>query len=286
MRFAHISDLHFGKVSLSPLQFFSKRWLGNFNFLFNRKGDFSYHRLDELIDLFKNQEITHIFITGDLSVTTRRVELKRAKRFIEKLKKEGFEVFTIPGNHDHYTKSSDRKKVFYQFFDSQYDPACPFNLKEHRVTYSKLWGNSWLVCLDTAIATGFASSEGYFSPETEENLKQALKAIPHEDPIILINHFPFFQNDIEKHLLMRGEELKDLIGSHSNILLYLHGHSHRQTVADLRPNRLPIISDTGSTPHHKNGACHLFDWNQRNMKLSVYRYDGGWKENDTHRFSL
>jgi len=286
MRFAHISDLHFGSFALSPLQFFSKRWLGNFNYLFNRKGDFSHARLAELINLFKAQDVTHVFITGDLSVTSRRVELKRAKRFIEKLKSAGLQVFTIPGNHDSYTKSSNRKKVFYQFFDSQYDPSCPLNLKDHRVTYSKLKENLWLVCLDTAVATGLASSEGYFSPETEESLKKALNAIPEHDSIILLNHFPFFLNDVEKKQLLRGPELKNLIAQHPNIRLFLHGHSHRQTVADLRPNRLPIISDSGSTPRIKDGACHIFDLSDRNLHLSVYRYDGGWKANEPHRFLL
>ncbi len=285
MRFAHISDLHFGSVCLSPFQFFSKRWLGNFNFLFNRRRDFAYSRLNELIDLFKLEQVTHVIITGDLSVTSRKGEFTKAKRFIERLKKEGFEVFTIPGNHDHYTKASERKKSFYTFFDSQYDQSCPLNLKDHRVTYMR-WGRYWLVALDTAVATSLSSSQGYFSPQAEENLKRALETIPARDPIILLNHFPFFLNDVEKKQLVRGAQLKNLLTQYPNIFLYLHGHSHRQTVADLRPNRLPILSDTGSTPHIKNGACHLFDLQNRALKLSVYRYDSGWKANETHDFSL
>lgn len=286
MRFAHISDLHFGSFALSPFQFFSKRWLGNFNYLFKRKKDFAYHRLNELIDLFKLQQVTHVIITGDLSVTSRAVEFSRAKAFVERLKEAGFEVFTIPGNHDHYTKSSDRKKSFYRYFDSHFDENCPFNLKEHRLTYTRLENRFWLVGLDTSIATSLVSSQGYFSPEVEENLKKVLKIIPARDPIILINHFPFFLNDIEKKHMKRAPQLKNLITQHPNILLYLNGHSHRQVVADLRPNRLPIISDTGSTPHIKDGACHLFNVNDKDMHLSVYRYDSGWKETETHKFSL
>lgn len=286
MRIAHISDLHFGSFSLSPFQFFSKRWLGNFNFLLKRKKEFAPERLNELVDLFKAQNVTHVIITGDLSVTSRRVEFTKAKKFIELLKSEGFEVFIIPGNHDHYTKLSDRRKTFYSFFDSQYDPQCPLNLKDHRVTYTRLGDRRWLVGLDTALATSWVSSGGCFNAETEENLKRALSAIPSNDSILLLNHFPFFQNDAEKKQMLRAPLLKNLISEHPNILVYLHGHTHRQTVADLRPNRLPIISDSGSTPHIKEGACHLFEWSNKDLKLSVYRHDNGWKETETHNFSL
>ncbi|MBS0629778.1 MAG: metallophosphoesterase [Verrucomicrobia bacterium] len=285
MRFAHISDLHFGSVCLSPLQFFSKRWLGNFNFLFNRRKGFDHSRLDELIDLFKAEHVTHVIITGDLTVTSRKIEFKKAKQFIDRLKREGFAVFTIPGNHDQYTKQSGRKRIFYTFFDSQFDQSCPLNLKDHRVTYMK-WGQFWLVAIDTAVATPFSSSQGYFSPETEDNLKRALEAIPPKEPVILLNHFPFVLNDVEKKQLLRGAELKKLLTKYPNILLYLHGHSHRQTVADLRPNRLPILSDSGSTPYINNGACHLFDARERRLKLCVYRYDEHWKPDETHDFAL
>ncbi len=286
MRFAHISDLHFGSFALSPFQFFSKRWLGNFNYLLRRRKEFAYDRLIALIDLFKKQGITHVIISGDLTVTARGIEFQMGKRFVQLLKKEGFKVFTIPGNHDHYTRRSYRRKRFYRFFDSQFDKVCPFNLKEHKVTYTQLGDRLWLLGLDTALATSFLSSQGDFSPEVEENLKKALKEIPQHDQIILLNHFPFFHNDHVRKQLMRGPVLKEMVRKCPNILLYLHGHTHRQTVADLRPNDLPIISDSGSTPHIKRGACHLFEFGDNEIKLDVYRYDDAWKQNENHTFSL
>src|SRR5207249_2378107 len=105
MRFAHISDLHFGSFALSPLQFFSKRWLGNFNFLLRRKRKFDYRRLVQLRELFKEHQITHVLITGDLSVTARPSEFWQGNNFVELLKEAGLEVFVVPGNHDHYTKA-------------------------------------------------------------------------------------------------------------------------------------------------------------------------------------
>ena len=37
LRIAHISDLHFAKLSLNPFQIFSKRFIGNANSLLSRK---------------------------------------------------------------------------------------------------------------------------------------------------------------------------------------------------------------------------------------------------------
>ncbi len=140
--------------------------------------------------------------------------------------------------------------------------------------------------LDTALATSLISSQGYFSPEMEENLNKAMNEIPKNDRVILLNHFPFFQNDPEKKQLLRGPFLQSLISKFPNIFLYLHGHTHRQIVADLRPSDLPIISDSGSTPLEKDGACHLFAFDDNKIQLDVFRYDGEWKESEIHKFTL
>lgn len=285
MRLAHISDLHFGSFSLSPIQFFSKRWIGNFNYLLTRKKYFAYNRLIDLIDFFKKEGVTHVIITGDFTITARRIEYKMGKRFIQLLENEGIKVFTIPGNHDHYTKRSFRKKSFYRFFSSAFDESCSFNLKDNCVTYSKIGDRLWLMGLDTAISTPFFSAQGLFGPVVEENLKKAISEIPKDETIILINHYPFFHNKIGKHELARGHVLEKLLKEHPNIELYLHGHTHRQVVADLRNSDLPIISDTGSTPHVKGGACHLFEIGDNAIKLDVFRYDSEWKASETHKFN-
>jgi len=286
MRFAHISDLHFGSISFSPLQFCSKRWIGNANFLFKRKKEFDYSRIMELIDLFKSEGITYVLISGDLSVTSRKKEFKMGKRFLELLEKEGFLVFTIPGNHDHYTRRSDKKRSFYRYFKGHYDEKCPLNLKEHKVSYTRLQDHLWLVGIDTTLSTSLFSCSGHFSPEVEKNLEKALDTIPKSDKIILLNHYPFFESDNPKNQLRRSPALQALLEKHPNILLYLHGHTHRQTVADLRPSNLPILSDSGAAAHKKSGACHLFKMEDNALELAVYRFSDSWKIDETHNFAL
>lgn len=278
MRLAHISDLHFACPNLSPIQLLSKRWLGNLNFALKRRNLFDYtERLPALLDLFKREKITHVAISGDLSITSHPKEFKQAAAFIQALQKEGYKTFTIPGNHDHYTKPACRKKLFYRYFPAQHDERCRWNLKEHRVTSLEIEPHLWLVSLDTASATSLFSSVGHFYPQTEENLNALLKNIPANDSVILLNHFPFFQNDRKQNRLLRGDVLRSTIEKHRNILLYLHGHTHRQTVADLRDNRLPILSDPGSAPERSSGACHLIQIDQEKVHIDVYRWQEKWK---------
>lgn len=284
MRLAHISDLHFGSFSLSPFQFFSKRWIGNFNYLLTRKRQFAYNRLIDLIALLKQQQVTHVVITGDITVTARQIEYEMGSRFVKLLQKAGMAIFVVPGNHDHYTKRSYKKGHFYRLFPTTFDPTCPLNLKDDRVTYIKLQDKLWLIGLDTALATSPFSARGLFSSTIEENLHKALQAIPSNARVILANHYPFFHNKSGKHELLRGEELESLLKKYPQIALYLHGHTHQRIVADLRASDLPIISDSGSTPHIQSGACHLFEIGDNGIELEVYLHDSEWKASETHKF--
>lgn len=283
IRIAHISDLHFSKFSFSPTQFFSKRFMGNANLLFNRGKAYLNERPFSLIPEFKEQEITHVIISGDLTTTSSRKEYKIAKQFVEALKQEGFKVFLIPGNHDHYTKRADRTKRFYSYFPSSNKDG--YFLEKHGVENFYLTDNWHLVLLDTTCATSLVSSNGFFSDAALENLKNLLSQIDPKENILLVNHFPFFQNDLPHRRLIHGEKLRDLISSCPNIQIYLHGHTHRKTIADLRPNSLPLILDSGSTGH-KAGSWNLMELDANSLKVTVHQWEDLWKIVDTQTFSF
>jgi len=71
---AHISDLHFSKISFNPLQFFSKRWAGNFNLLLNRPSQRNNTHPFSLLPLFKKRGVSHVIISGDLTSTATDAE--------------------------------------------------------------------------------------------------------------------------------------------------------------------------------------------------------------------
>lgn len=284
VRIAHISDLHFGRPTFNPLQFFSKRWLGNLNLILTRQRQFDHTRLEALLDLFDREGVTHVAISGDLSVTSRRREFQLAKSFVDKIRDAGMVALVIPGNHDHYTKSAYRRQLFYRYFPSKWQAEFPFDLSSGKLTGMALADDLWFLALDTALATSLISSQGLFSEMAEQNLEKALNEIPKSARVILLNHFPFFQNDPKIKLLQRAPALKNLLQKHRNVRLYLHGHTHRQTLADLSTSNLPIISDSGSTVHRAHGACHILTPGKDAIDIAVFRYQDHWKKTDAKKF--
>ncbi len=283
LRIAHISDLHFSKVSFHIDQIFSKRWIGTFNSIFCRNNSYLNERPFTLFDLFEKKKITDVIISGDLSSTSLEQEFSIAQRFIKKLKNLGIRIFTIPGNHDHYTRKAYRNKLFYDYFPKVFSDDSPFNLKDHGVTSTPLNSDWILIALDTSLATGLYYSTGEFSPFIEKNFRKLLSTLPKNTKILLLNHFPFFQNDQPRRRLKRSHALRKVISEYANIVLYLHGHTHRQCIADLRSNHLPIILDSGSTSH-KTGSWNLVELTENSCDLEVFKWADNWKSINTHQF--
>ena len=171
-RFAHISDLHFSRLLLSPAQFFSKPWVGNLNLLINRKKKFSSSHLYTLIPLFQELKVDAVLVTGDLTTTSHDKEFEMAKKYVDAFAKVGIRVFLVPGNHDHYTRRAYRNREFYRYFDTVFrsmdDPLSFFSLKEDKIATTHLGNGWWLFAIDSAEATSLFSAYGVFSPMLEK----------------------------------------------------------------------------------------------------------------------
>jgi 3',5'-cyclic AMP phosphodiesterase CpdA len=282
MRIAHLSDLHFSKLSFNPLQFFSKRWLGNLNLALHRKNQFEFGRLNSLPSLLKTLNVDLVLISGDLTTTSFSKEFRLAKKFTDEIQKEKIPVVELPGNHDQYTKSAYRRGTFYKFFP----PEKPE--KKPRVQVKELKNGWFLILLDTAIATNLLSSGGLFSESTEKLLEDALSKLPKNSSVILANHFPFFNPNGKRRGLKRGEALGSLLQRHPAIKLYLHGHTHRQVIADLRPSSFPLILDAGSASHRQQATWNLIDLHEKECEVHPYQWknETGWQSDPTRRFKL
>ena len=274
MKIAHISDLHFARVSYSIGQFFSKRWVGTINAFLLRGKDFLEERPHTLLPMFDKLGVTHVMISGDLSTTSFVREFHAAESFVDALKEAGYKVFLIPGNHDHYTKRSCKKRIFYDHFPESYGT---YSLKKDGVTMTKLGKGWWLVCLDTTKAASIFASTGTFSPEVEKNLRKALGEIPAGEKVLLMNHFPFFEHEHPKRQLVRAGALKKVLKDHPQVQLYLNGHTHRHSLVDLRESNLPIVTDSGSVAHKTRGSWNFIHLTEKKCDLSVYKWNDGWK---------
>jgi 3',5'-cyclic AMP phosphodiesterase CpdA len=270
MKIAHISDLHFAKATWNPLQFFSKRWLGNVNLLFSRRHDFEQSRLFALPELLTQLKVDHVVICGDVSTTGRKEEFELAASLSKAIEDKGIKTITIPGNHDHYTRKGYRQRWFYDYFPEE-------QLKTEAVTAKPLGKGWWIVALDTALATSWTSSQGFFSPKIEALLLKTLTKIPDTDRVIMANHFPFFEHDSPRKTLQRGPYLQETLRNHPKVKFYLHGHTHRHCIADLRADGLPILLDSGSTPHRQHGTWNLIDIAPEKCTIEVFSWEDGWQ---------
>ena len=282
-RLAHLSDLHFSKVDKDFKQFFSKRWIGNLNFLLRRKKDFDYTILNSMPSLLQKEKVQLVLLSGDLTCTSSDFEFRMASEFTQKLQAAGLEVAVIPGNHDHYTKESYRKKTFYEFFSSA-QGSHPWNLKKDRLSLKQLSKEWWLILLDTTLATPLLCSHGNFSSDLEKSLEEALKSIPPNSHVIIANHFPIDRKKW-RPALQRKEAFLNLLKRHPEVKCYLHGHDHQSNIIDLREQGLPIAVDSGSSTHSKSGSWSLLECKPNSCSFTPFLWKNEWEPQTPKQFT-
>lgn len=254
LRIAHLSDPHFSKISYQLDQFLCKRWLGNLNLMLFRKQAYQTAHLWHLPELMENLKVERVFITGDFSSTSLDSEFEEGKKFVTAFKERNLPVYVVPGNHDCYTRESERLRRYHDFFYSQ-------DLKEKRVESVFLGKGWWYIGLDCAVPAPLFCAYGYFSEESEKNLIEALTQIPKTDRVIMANHFPLFPvgRPRPKHDLRRAQNLQKILKDFPNVKLYLHGHDHSYYIADRQKEGLPLVLNSGSCAHKPDGTFYLID---------------------------
>jgi 3',5'-cyclic AMP phosphodiesterase CpdA len=277
-KIAHISDLHFSKISFNPSIFFSKRFIGILNLIFNRNKSYTQKILHQLPKLFDSLEIKHVFITGDLTSTSMIKEFQAAKNFINQFDKK-INLFIIPGNHDHYTKKSFKKNLFYQFFNSPNTHLLK-SLKNEKIEVYPLSENWYYIGLDTCIPTHLFSSGGLFSKDLENHLVDILEKIPKEKNILLVNHFPLIQDVAQRKILKRREVLYKILKKYTNIKLYLHGHTHKASIE--KSKDLPYMICSGCVSYKKNASFNILEISDYSCKIINYLWkEEKWQKNST-----
>jgi len=272
-KLAHISDIHFFNICWNPLQIFSKRLLGNLNLLTFRRRAFDPLLPEMAANYIKDLGATHILISGDFTCTASKKEFAKAKAFVESLINLGFTVYTVPGNHDAYTKSSCKNRRFYQYFDGLIEPTghAGFNLMQDRVAAHLLTDNWYLVSIDCAYSTPYRKSTGIFSERLEKRLKELLSSLPKTAKLLLSSHFPLGQFKYPKAHLEGAERLEKIIHSDDRIRAYLHGHRHKQELFYI--DKL-LVADSGSIGAKKTSSFNLFELSKEKCKISAFRQSG------------
>jgi 3',5'-cyclic AMP phosphodiesterase CpdA len=222
LRIIHVSDIHFWRYSLNPLNLLSKRAFGMAALALGRARRFRLERVADLVERVKSLEPDHILITGDVTTTALPSEFLDARTALAPWLADPSRVTVIPGNHDRYTLTAHFNRHFEHHFGA-YAPEARF---------------PWIKPLDahTAILTldptrAGLSASGKLPARQLEDAKRLIESANNQwSRLIVACHYPAsvpdqFAHEIAKKPLVNAALVRDwlrTIGPH----LYCCGHVH------------------------------------------------------------
>ena len=204
-----------------------------------------------------------IVITGDLVDDGSLGQYRIAKRQIDVLKNNGFEVLAAPGNHDYGSngiiESKESVKMFKRYISGDID-----------YPYIKQIDNHYFIILDSMLhemkERELWGAQGELGNAQQLELNRELDYIENNDKnakvVIAMHHHPFFYNHFLK---LRDDELfKDIIidknAGKSRVDCLLFGHKHdekRFTKKEKEYNIGTIFSSGSTTERDDNGKMTI-----------------------------
>jgi len=267
MKIAHISDLHVQARRPVPFtRFLNKRMTGAVNLYTFRKDAHSGDILHALMNDIIHQDVHHTCITGDLSNLSLEQEFDASREEICRLG-DGSRVSIVPGNHDIYTRGSQRAKRFESYFG---DWLCP-DLRA--LPYSKDLGQGVkVVGLCSAIPTLPFTSYGRVGKEQLEKLAALPSPGMTDFEIVLLHHNLHPRHSSLKDWssgLKDREEFMGILGVRGTSMV-LHGHTHVAHRVQLSGNNRPlhIFGCGSSTWTHEEHMARYAVYHIHNGKLA------------------
>jgi len=279
-RFAVISDIHIAAFRQArPWDFFNQRIIGLVNWALRRRHHFPKEIRDALFHDLRKQKasgyIDGLIVCGDLSTLAMPEEFDIARELIESIGFPPEAMIIIPGNHDSYTKSAHKRRLFENAFrclrtnnlDSQ------SSLKANNTRFQKIppADNQTLVADDAGIpeiypyvidestfaiigiSTATPSRPMYATGRIGSRQLIALKEnlarckTKNKTVVLVMHHPPEMPKTLAHKSLLDSDAFQDVISENSPTLI-LHGHLHKRVVTS------QVIGNNGkmnnSSPRH------------------------------------
>jgi len=231
-----------------------------------------------ILEVFGNDtEKPWILISGDVVDDGREDQFLLANSILQPLREKGFEIYTLPGNHDYGWNGNFANPTSYHHY-LQY--IVQDTTQQFPMTYSV--GKHFVVMLDSMRAeTGFLDhflADGEIGPTQLNALDIILMRLnafrkSGSKVIVALHHHPFLYPDNSKleklgnwfaHYLKDGEDLLQMLAGRTDVLLFGHEHRHIDFRVQLSDYALPakydipIILSCGSSsgiadPHPQPG---------------------------------
>ncbi|HEX8655537.1 MAG TPA: metallophosphoesterase [Allosphingosinicella sp.] len=262
---AHLSDIHFGAHDQKVVDA-SVAWLRE-------------HRPDLVI------------ISGDFTQRAREEQFRQASAWLNMLRADGFDLLTIPGNHDvplyDLARRFGRPLSRYKRYIS--NDLCPWYEDDH------------LAVLGINTARSLTIKDGRINREQMEIIRDRFSAVPSNKTRILVTHHPLFAMPIGE-----GGELSEAVGRHEDAVkavcaagvhIALAGHFHRTYAEAARRmvqnagGALVIQAGTATSVRLRNDELQSFNWIETHknseVDLQVVAWDGDrFKARDVARYTF
>jgi 3',5'-cyclic AMP phosphodiesterase CpdA len=265
-KFAHISDIHLGPLPrLTLRELMSKRITGFVNWHRNRRKHLFVNTLDLLLSDLRSRHPDQLVITGDLVNLATKIETRLAREWLDTIGTP--ETMTVvPGNHDAYVPGAHDKSVeaWYPYIASD-DDSQHWSEEDHIFPTLRRRGPLAIIGCSTSNATPPFSASGFYSPRQARETVNLLRKAGEEGlfRVVLIHHPPI-HGAAASHKRMLGIRRFAAAISMGGAELVLHGHTHLNTVYQLKSQGHPVpvvgIASASQGPggHKPRAAYNLF----------------------------
>lgn len=222
LRFLHTSDIHLLDLrGVMPWRYLGKRLTGRLNLAIRRGHQHDGQLFDEMMTMISDLEVDRLVVTGDLTNLSLESEFRHCAG---KLGALPIPCTVIPGNHDVYTRDSQRDGLFERYLTGHMqgqrcgDAAYPFVQRHDDVA---------LIGVSTAVATAPFHATGWIGAAQLERLCTILAQTRAEGlfRVILIHHPPTPGVSKRRHDLLDLAAFGEVLAEHGAELI-LHGHEH------------------------------------------------------------
>ena len=276
IRIAHISDLHV--LSRTGAQWrriiFNKRLTGYANLILHRG---RVHRRDYLLAVLSAAvaRADHLVVTGDITNLSLENEYDEARALLDEAAQRT-EVTVVPGNHDIYLPSTNRRRRFPHHFDRfiQSDlPQLARDLPAGRFPCVKLRGRVAIIGLSSAVPRPPFIASGYVGRTQLEAFATVLAhpEVQRRTPIVLIHHPPV---DPRPRIVQLRDGLVDaaalriaLARLPRGLVLFGHLHVRERCGLPTLSGKLDVIGASGAALDHPDRSVRA--------GFNLYEFDVG-----------
>ena len=209
----------------------------------------------------KKLKKTVVLVTGDIADDGKEEQFIKAREIFDPLFKNGFDVLTIPGNHDYGWNGIHADEKRFKYFKSSF-----WELENVTYPHVKQIGGHCFIGLNSMKAeSGFFDgllADGELGGKQINNTLGILRKLdnrPPEQKVILhLHHHPFLYpddntakkiGDKAAHWLKDGDDFMHKISGRVDMLLFGHEHRHLDFSHTGISNkyRIPIILSSGKS---------------------------------------